>query len=535
MGKSAITHAAELSVFDQAHWVDALRATLPQPVELRETHISWVLLGGDLAYKIKKPVNFGFLDFSTLEKRHFYCDEELRLNRRLAAALYLEVVPITGSADAPQLGGDGPIIDYAVKMHRFASPQQLDVMLAEGRLEPGHIDAVALRIAAFHRNTPAAPADSPLGTPDAVHQPAIQNFSQIHPRLSATSDLELLENLAAWSEAEFQRLDETFAQRQRDGFIRECHGDLHLANLTLFEGEIIPFDCIEFNENLRWVDVISEIAFLAMDLHDRRRPDLAWRLLNGYLEQSGDYAGLAVLRYYLVYRAVVRAKVAALRGPDGLGSCRDYLALARSFVAPPTPCLILTHGLSGSGKTILAGQIVEALGAIRIRSDVERKRLYGIKAQARSNSPLDGGLYTADAHLRTYQRLAELAETILTEGYPVIVDATFLKREERERFAVLAEQRGLACLIVDIQASAELLRERIKKREQTGNDASEASVAVLEKQRGYDEPLDQKELCRAIRVDARHINLEKTLKFFRQQAGLRSASPPAPSNASDHR
>ncbi|MBS4098462.1 MAG: AAA family ATPase [Sulfuricella sp.] len=516
-------------------FIAALRATLPQPVALCETHISWVLLAGDLAYKIKKPVNFGFLDFSTLGKRDFYCHEELRLNRRLAPQLYLDVLPITGSEASPQLGGDGPILDYAVKMRRFAGGQQLDAMLAEGRLETRHIDAVAQRIAAFHAALPAAPVDSSWGSAEAVHQPAAQNFTQIRARLCEAADLDRLQILETWSESEFRQLGETFEQRHRDGFIRECHGDLHLANLAWFGDEIVPFDCIDFNENLRWIDVISEIAFLAMDLHDRQRPDLAWRLLNIYLEQSGDYAGLAVLRYYLVYRALVRAKVAALRGPDGLAGCRDYLNLACSFVTPPAPFLILTHGLSGSGKTILAGQMAEALGAIRIRSDVERKRLHGLAPQDRSNSPLDGGLYGPDGHLRTYRRLAELAGTLLAADYPVIVDAAFLKREERDNFAALAEERGAPCCIVDLQAPPEFLRERVASREQVGNDASEATVAVLEKQLGFDESLAENEKCRAILMDARHLDVAEVLRRVRQQACLESAFPPAPSSASGHR
>lgn len=514
-------------------FITALRASLAQPVELHETHISWVLLSGDAAYKIKKPVNFGFLDFSTLEKRAFYCNEELRLNRRLAPRLYLDVVTVSGPPSAPQLGGAGPILDYAVKMRRFDTTQQLDALLAQGRLEPTHIDALARRIAAFHRAIPAAPADSPLGEADAVHQPALQNFVQIRARISDATDLDHLSRLEDWSEREYRRLIESFQQRKRDGFIRECHGDLHLANLAWFDGDIAPFDCIEFSENLRWVDVISEIAFLVMDFHDRHRPDLGWRLLNGYLEQSGDYAGLGVLRYYLVYRALVRAKVAALGG--AVAGCRDYLELALTFIAPPAPFMALTHGLSGSGKTTLAGELAAAAGIIRIRSDVERKRLHGLTPEARSASPQDGGLYTRDGHVRTYQRLAQLAAAILAAGYPVIIDAAFLRREERRRFAGLAENLGLPCLIVDLQASPDLLRERVADREKAGKDASEATLAVLEKQLTSDEALDENEKCRAIQVDARHLCVEETLKFFRQRSCLQSAFPPAPNNASGHR
>lgn len=497
----------ELAVPDQLRLVGALRAALPQPAEIIETHISWVLLAGDFAYKIKKAVDFGFLDFSTLEKRRYYCAEELRLNRRLSPQLYLDVVAITGSADAPILGGAGETIEYAVKMRRFPQAAQLDVMLASGALLPAHIDEIARKLATFHQNTAIAGADSPYGIPEAVHQPARQNFAQIRSKLIAPADLEKLRQLEAWSENEFRRLESVFSERKQQGFIRECHGDLHLANLVLFEGEIAPFDCIEFNANLRWIDVVSEIAFLAMDLHDKKRPDLAWRLLNAYLEQTGDYHGLALLRYYLAYRALVRAKVACLRSATAIAEgaalegCRDYLNLAESFTRQAHPAIIITHGLSGSGKTTLGGEIATTLGAIRIRSDIERKRLYGLRANERSGSTVDGGLYTAEGHQRTYAKLAELALAIVAAGYPVIVDAAFLKKAERAAFQRIAEDSRIPYAILDFQAPVEVLRQRIREREQMGTDASEATQAVLERQLASAEPLTADETRRSMRID----------------------------------
>ncbi len=512
----------ELEMPDQARMVGALRAILPQPVELHETHISWVLLTGKFAYKIKKAVNFGFLDFSTLEKRRFYCHEELRLNRRLAPQLYLDVVPINGSTAFPLLDGSGKAIEVAVKMRRFPASAQFDVMLAHGTLEPAQIDAIALKIADFHRTTAVAAPGSPFGTLEAIHQPALQNFAQIRPHLDQAADLAHLERLQSWSESEFQRLEATFAQRRQQGFIRECHGDLHLANLALFEGEVAPFDCIEFNENLRWIDVISEIAFLAMDLHDRGQPEFAWRLLNAYLEHSGDYAGLTVLRYYLVYRALVRAKVASLSCSQNiltgttLAQCREYLALAETFIRPHPPFILITHGLSGSGKTTLAGALAETLGAIRVRSDVERKRLFGLAPTARSGSAVDGGLYTAEAHQLTYRKLAELTQNIVGAGYPVIVDAAFLEHSQREIFSQLAKNLEIGFAILDLLAPPEILQQRISQREKTGRDASEASVAVLQRQLAYDEPLTENEKCRAIHVDAQHYSSEEILAATRR-------------------
>lgn len=498
---------AEFAVPDQARLVGALRAALPQPADIVETHISWVLLVGDFAYKIKKAVNFGFLDFSTLEKRRHYCEEELRLNSRLSPQLYLTVVAITGSADAPILDGAGSTIEYAVKMRRFPQAAQLDVMLVNGALHPTHIEAIARRIAAFHQSTAIAGTDSPYGSPEAAHQPARQNFAQIRPKLIDAGDLEKLRHLEAWSEGEFHRLETTFSQRKLQGCIRECHGDLHLANLALFEGESAPFDCIEFNPNLRWIDIISEIAFLAMDLHDKKRPDLAWRLLNAYLEQTGDYPSLSLLRYYLVYRALVRAKVACLRSETAIAEgaalevCRDYLNLAESFTQRANPAIIITHGLSGSGKTTVAGELATQ-GAIRIRSDIERKRLYGLTAEAHSGSGLDGGLYTADGHRRTYAKLAELAQAIIAAGYPVIVDAAFLKQAERTAFRRIAAENRASYAILDFQAPVEILRQRIRQREQAGTDASEATTAVLERQLAGHEPLAADEIPLSLKIDS---------------------------------
>ncbi|HSD59831.1 MAG TPA: AAA family ATPase, partial [Burkholderiales bacterium] len=473
----------------------------PHPVRnlrLVETHISWVVLTGDYAYKLKKPLNLGFLDFSNLEQRRFSCEEELRLNRRLAPDLYLEVVPVTGSAEAPRLGGAGPAIEYAVKMRQFDEEARLDRVLARGGLDPGQVDALARRVAEFHAGLPPAAASTDFGNADNVAFYARQNFDQIRPRL-AGPDSDILARLAAWTGEEFVARRETLAARRRDGLVRECHGDLHLGNIALIADEPVVFDCIEFNPELRWIDVASEVAFTVMDLEDRGRPDLGSRFRNAYLETGGDYAGLAVLRYYLVYRALVRAKVAAIRlgqpqledadRAAALAQCREYLALALRFTSPPRPWLAITRGLSGSGKTTLSLPAVETLGAVRIRSDVERKRLFGLPPEARGGSAMDEGIYSRAAGERTYARLAELAESALQAGYSVIVDATFLERERRQAFRALAARSRVLFAILDFQAPGAVLEERVAAREAAGRDASDAGLAVLRRQRHAMEPL----------------------------------------------
>jgi aminoglycoside phosphotransferase family enzyme/predicted kinase len=481
-------------------------------VELIETHISWVLLAGEFAYKIKKPVDFGFLDFSTLDKRHYYCEEELRLNRRWAPSIYLEVLPITGTPQRPFLGGEGLPFEYALKMRRFPQEIRLDHLLNRGELGASHIDLLAKSLAHFHVALPAATVDSPYGSPERVLHPMEENFAQIRPLLRENEDKASLERLRLWSAEEAIRLRGELAERKQQGFIRECHGDLHLGNIVLLDGVPIPFDCIEFNDNLRWIDSVSDLAFTVMDLLDRKRPDFAQRLLNGWLEHTGDYQGLRLLRLYQVYRAMVRAKVAALRaaqaGHDAVSleamwtEYRGYISLAEQLSRPGTPLLLITCGLSGSGKTTLTQPLVEQAGAIRLRSDIERKRLFGLQALEKSGSAVNGGIYSTDASQRTYERLLELACQVIGAGYPVIVDATFLRRSQRDAFHDLASRLNVPFAILDFQAREETLRERIRRRQAANNDASEADMAVLEKQLANRESFSASEQPYVIPIDS---------------------------------
>ncbi len=486
-------------------------------IELVETHISWVILTGRFAYKIKKPVNLGFLDFSTLDKRRHYCEEELRLNRRLAPQLYLDVVPITGNAANPVIGGASEAIEYAVKMAQFPSEAQLDRVLARGELQPAHMDLLARELAEFHARIDIAGGTSRYGDPDHVWQPVAENFTQIRARVTGevgahrgfgAGDLAPLDRLEAWSTASFAALKDVIAARKRGGFVRECHGDAHLANMALIGEQIVLFDGIEFSDNLRWIDVASEIAFVLMDLDDRGHPALARRLLNTWLEQSGDYAALRLLRFYQVYRALVRAKVAAIRCAgasderERIGAeYRGYIALAEKYTRPSAPFLLITHGVSGSGKTFVTQRIIEALDAIRVRSDIERKRLFGLAPAARSGAEFGAGIYTRDASTRTYDRLAGVAEEILASGFAAIVDATFLKRSERDRMRELAARRGIPFVILALDAPREVLRSRVQAREREARDASEAGIAVLERQLAVVEPLTVEERDCAIMLD----------------------------------
>lgn len=471
-------------------------------VTLIETHISWVFLAGDFAYKVKKPLDFGFLDFSTLAKRKFCCEEEVRLNRRLAPEIYLDVVAIGGDDNGLCLNGR-PTREYAVKMRRFDQPQQLDEMLRAGRLSAEKMDCFAEVMAEFHDRALVADPSSHFGTAEVVYAPVAQNFYQIRSHLPDGELEEQVTRLEMWSRTAYERLQSMLTQRKVQGFIRECHGDAHLANMAWYHDAPVFFDCIEFNADLRWIDVMNEVAFLVMDLDDRGRQDLGWRCLNRYLEKSGDYAGGVVLTFYKVYRALVRAKVACLRlAQSGLTDVeraadmalvRSYLNLAEGYTQPRQAQLIITHGLSGSGKSTFVNELAPQLGALCLHSDHERKRLFGLAMDEQSHSVVEGGIYSADAGTRTYARLYDLADTLLSAGLTTIVDATFLKQQARERFRQLAQRHQVALTVLDFSVPEAELRRRIRRRTEQGTAVSEAGEDVLDVQIAADEPLAESE------------------------------------------
>ena len=396
-------------------------------VELIETHISWVLLAGDFAYKIKKPVDLGFLDFSSLEKRHFFCTEEVRLNRRLAPDLYVDVVGIGGTPEQPAWR---PVIPSSTPCACGVSRSRRSwtTCWRRGELRASQLDAFARMIAEFHRVAAVAGAGTLFGEEPAVYEPVEDNFQALREALTSPGAVAQLDALEAWAMARFLALRDLLAVRKSSGFVRECHGDLHLRNLAWVDEQPVAFDCIEFSPALRWIDVLNEVAFLTMDLRARAQPAMAARFLNRYLEHTGDYAGLKLLQFYQVYRALVRAKVDAIRLRQGdltaaeqvqvETECGRYLELARNFGQLGQPWLLITRGLSGSGKTTLSEDLVERLGAIRIRSDVERKRLFGLAAGQSASAEPGQGIYSADASRQTYASLRELAESVLEAGYP---------------------------------------------------------------------------------------------------------------------
>jgi uncharacterized protein len=478
-----------------------LEASEGEPVRMIETHISWVLLARTTAYKLKKPVRLPFLDFTTLAARRRFCEEEVRLNRRLAPSLYRDVVEVHEGPEGPRFGGVGQVLEVAVRMRRFPDGALWSEMLAVGALAPCHIDAMAQRLSDFHGDAEVALLESGFGTAEVQESATRRILDACETRRGERAPwAEVVDWMAlrAWVEGQLQALAPLWEHRRRDGRVRECHGDLHLANVVQLGNEATAFDAIEFDAALRWIDVLDDIAFLAMDLlvHDQR--GLAFRFVDACLVASGDYEGLPALRFYLVRRALVRAQVIGIGEAQGswpASSCgaARYVALAVELADSADARLAITHGLPGSGKSFLAQGVLEAVGAIRVRSDVERKRLFGLRALQSSLDRVPGGIYDEVTNARTYARLRAVADVSLGAGWPIVVDAAFLHRSERAQFAELAASRSVPFSIFDCQADLPLLRRRLAQRQARGGDASEADATVLGKLSAAEEPLDPDE------------------------------------------
>jgi uncharacterized protein len=466
-------------------------------VAIHQTHISIIALAGDYAYKIKKPIKTNFLDYSTLELRKHFCDQEVRLDRRFADDLYLGVVPITIDNDQLTMDGDGEIIEYAVKMRRFPDDALVSNRSDAGRLTTAEVIDLAETVAGFHAAAAVDRGSLAKSWPDFL----VRNFHEVIETLRQSADQDSSRSLKVlhdWTNKFFGRYLGELADRVDDGFIRECHGDLHLANVVHWGDRLIPFDGIEFNDHLRWIDVLSDAAFLSMDLVARGHLDLSRTFTNAYLERTGDYRSLELWRLFLVYRSLVRALAASMR--SDAQDVHAKIDLAYRFTLRETPQLWITRGVSGSGKTTLSEAVVQRHEAIRLRSDIERKRLFGLAPNDRPSPQLATTMYSDDATEQTYRRLGELAGRVLDAGYSVIVDATFLRRSDRDRFHDLANQHGVGFAILDCHSDPQTLRQRVADRASRGDDASDADLRVLENQLAHQEPLSPEELRHVVDV-----------------------------------
>ncbi len=472
-------------------------------IRLLNTHISWVILTGPYAYKIKKPLKLEFLDYSSLELRKHFCQEELRLNSRWAPDLYVDVMPICGSFERPTVGGTGEPIEYAVRMHQFPQSAQLDVQLEKDLLDDADMIALAEMIADQHEVSSVCDRLTVDDARRLVQHPMLENIQHLRSHIHWDE----LGGLAAWTGDSLEALWPVLLQRQDDGFIRECHGDLKLANLVRLPSGIAAFDCVEFNAELRNIDVISDVSFLVMDLIARERSDLAYVFINRYLERTGDYAGMAAFGLYFVYHALIRAKIAAIRSVErddatdaecDLEVMNYYCSVARNWIEREQPLLIAMHGYSGAGKTWLSQQLLSRLPAIRIRSDIERKRRHGLAEKEASGAGVGTGIYEPRARADIYAELEAMASDLVRSGQHVIVDASFLQRGDRDRFRNLAEGLGARFIIVDVSAGQEELERRLEQR---GGSVSEANADVLQYQYEHAEAITDAERGCTITVD----------------------------------
>ena len=478
-------------------------------LKLIETHISWVILTGTFAYKIKKSIKLEFLDFSTLRQRRHFCEEELRLNRRMAPQLYLDVVPICGSDKNPQVDGEGRAIEYALKMHQFPQSAQLDKQLDAGLLNENDMLDLAETIAIYHRDALRLGFVSDQEALQQISAPQLSNF----PPINSVTDMKITCRIQEWTVQSLRDLERTLVERHKNGFVRECHGDLHLANLVRLSSGIVAFDCVEFSPALRNIDVISDVAFLAMDLAARARQDLAGIFVNRYLEITGDYSGMSVFGLYFVYHCMIRAKVAAVRSGErrkavgreqDIGQLKHYLAVAARWIKRPSPIVVGMHGFSGSGKTWLATELLPELPAIRVRSDIERKRCLGLAETASSKSPPGGGAYTVRARAEVYESMMEIIDGLIEAGFNVIADASFLMHRDRQLLEAVASRNDLAVVWIDASADNDELLRRLQRRAAVHDDASEADTGVLDYQYKHADPLTAEELKHTVLVATDH-------------------------------
>ena len=488
----------------------------PHPVEsvrLIETHVSWILLTGRFAYKLKRPVQYPFVDMRLAEQRYFFCREELRLNRRLAPELYLDVVPVTSERGAARIGGTGEIVEHAVRMRQFDTREELDRLLAEARVEPGELAVFGERLADAHQRFPSAEANHSFGSRAVVQHSLLENVAQFKA-LSTRAGLDAeIQDVASALDQRLDAVSRLMEARHARGRIKECHGDLHCRNVVRSSGSLVAFDGLEFEPAFRWIDVAEEVAFLFMDLHRRGGHPHANAFLNGYLARGGDFELVRLLRLYCAHRALVRAKVAALDYAAATASEERealradhsaYVTVARDLVKPRRPRLVLMSGLSGSGKTWLAQRLAPRMGAVHVRSDVERKRLAGVAEHQSSRSAIGQGLYAPEANSDTYRRLVGCAAHVIAGGFSAIVDATFQRRADRVLFCKLSADAGVPLVLVRCRAPADVLRNRILDRSRKGSDASEANLAVLERQRVTFEAIDPGESLEVIDADTTH-------------------------------
>lgn len=490
---------------DQTQIVNALRERYLSPPsgesgKLIQTHISYLLIFGQEVYKIKKPVNFGFLDFTSLEKRRYFCEEELRLNRRLAPHIYLDVTPVTlNEKGLVSLGGAGQVVEYAVHMKRLPEEGMLKRIIANPDFNPRLIDEIAQLLSQFHARAETGGKVDEMGAPEVIRYNHDENFAQTEKYIGCTISSDQYSSIRSYVDRFFKENSSYLRERVEKHRIRDCHGDLHLEHICIHEG-ITIFDCIEFNERFRFSDVAAEVAFLAMDLDFNGYPAYARRFVEAYIDCTHD-EGIKVLHnFYRCYYSYVRGKVVSFRLDDPATTeqerntvketARHYFTLSHRYaMGTVIPYLIAMTGLTGTGKTVCARELARRLGARLIQTDVVRKEIAGLSPHEHRYDPVGNGIYSPEMSRRTYEEARRRAEEAITRGESVVLDATHLHDSEREAAWKIAERKGARFHLVNCLCPEETVKERLSARLGRPGEASDGRWEIYVHQRERVDPL----------------------------------------------
>ncbi len=506
----------------------------PPSVEFVQTHISYVFLAGDLVFKIKKPVRFSFLDFSTIERRRFYCAEEVRLNRRLAADVYLGVVSIVADAGGYRFAAadDPAAVEYAVEMKRLPEDRMFSAILAAGAARDDHVDEIAQRLAGFHRQARGGADVAEWASPERLLATMEGDFSEAERYRGRTVSRFRDESLQKFCGGFVRAHAALLRQRQRDDRIRECHGDLRAEHIC-FADRLVMIDCIEFGEEFRNRDVAAEVGFLAMDIEFLGRPDLAERLVERYAALSRDAALERLVPFYQCYFAYIRGKVESLKALEEEVDRRDraaseelakrHFALANRYSWSYSPMVLAVAGLSGSGKTTVAAELASRTGFFHLSSDVVRKELAGLPGDRPSDESVRAELYGEELGRKTYDSLIERARDLAAQGNGVVLDATFQRRSNRDDAATAAAETGAPFLLVECRCDEAEVRRRLEARVRSGRGASDADWQVYVEQRRVYEELADAEKPRGFQVDSGG-SLELVCDAIEAEARTRSST-----------
>ncbi|MEO1089236.1 MAG: AAA family ATPase [Pseudomonadota bacterium] len=446
-----------------------------------DSHSAHVFLVGERAFKVKRPVAFSFLDFTTEPQRRAALAAELRLNRRFAPMLYVGLVKIVRVDGNLVVGGNGKALEWALEMVRFRADAQLDRIAAEGRLSAELVRDLGRAVAALHRRAPLRPDKGGAEAMAEVVRGNREDLDNAPTGVFAPADVDAVDRAACDALDRFRRM---LDRRRGTGHVRHCHGDLHLGNLAVFRGRVVPFDCIEFNEDFACIDTVYDLAFLLMDLIDRDQPEAAQVVLQAWLTAEGDVEGLVLLPFFMAVRATIRAKVIAFAiadpssEPEAVERARRYLTLAQDLLPPHAPILVAIGGWSGTGKSTLAQRLAPELlpvpGAIVLRSDVIRKHLEGVDSLTR----LDPVAYDQDHNDHVYGALRDAARRLLRAGCSVVADAVHARAEERAAIEAVATAEGATFRGLWLEAPAECCCARVRARRGDASDANEAVVTA---------------------------------------------------------